>query len=286
MTGVPAGALFTTHRGQTGNEGLSPRIWDPFYRASMAPGGGQAVTPASLFDNFTNFADVSPAIAGATSGVSGGFATFQSTATTTSYARQIADEDGVIELGCGATAHHSVTVQAGGLTGGFFRIAGNRGSYLRGFEARVKVPTGTTSAVQGVFVGVAAAGNAAINFMANTTMALKDTNLIGFHFPVGSSNVIKPVWRKSGVAVVEPATETISYTPGSWIKLGFLYDSSAQPREACTFFVNNRRVAVVSQADVDALMPINQTMSPILSVKALTTTAAFLQCDFIGAYKM
>jgi hypothetical protein len=281
---TPSALLFRHHRGQSGSVGLSPRIWDHLTEASMSPSDG-GNGPLAFFEHFESFQGVVPSVSGATAGLANGFATYQDTATTASSVSQIAHEDGVVELLAGATAHHQVSAQAGGLTGAFFGIPANRGGNVRGFEARVRVPTGNTSATQGAFVGVASAGNAAVNFMANTTMALKDTNLIGFHFPVGGSNVIRPVCRKSGVAVVDTIGSVKTYVPGEWVKLGFIYNRRAQSIESLSFYVDNQLVATVTQAVVDSTYPVDALMSPILSVKSLNTTGAKLQCDWIGAYK-
>lgn len=250
----------------------------------MSPSDGGS-GPLSLFEHFGNFQGVAPAIAGAVVGLSNGFATYQDTATTTSTVTQIAHEDGVIELLAGATAHHECSIQAGGASGAFFSIPAARAGYVRGFEARVRVPAGSSSASQGAFVGVAAAGSAAADFMANTTMALKDANLIGFHFPIGASNVIRPVCRKAGVAVVDTIGSVKTYTPGDWVKLGFIYNRRAQSVESLSFYVDNVLVATVSQSVLDASYPVDALMSPILSTKTLNTTGAKFQCDWIGAYK-
>jgi hypothetical protein len=275
--------ILTSHRGQTGSEGLSPRIWDRFKRTLQSPDAGRS--PFFHLEDFGNFAEVAPAISGSTTGASGGFATFQSTATTTSTIKQTSNENGAIELLAGATAHHQVTVQAGGTAGATFMVAASRAGGVRGFEARVRVPTGSASAAQGAFVGVAAAGNAATNFLVNTTMAVKDTNLAGFHFPIGATNVIRPVCRKSGVAVVDTIGVVKTYTAGTWVKLGFLYDPQADSAEALTFYVDNVRVGYMSQTEVDASFPVGIFMSPILSVKSLDTTGAKLECDWIGSFK-
>lgn len=279
----PTALLTRQYRGQNGNAGLSPRIWDFYTEAAM--GAGEGTSPASMFEHFTNFQGVAPAISGATSGLSDGFATFQNTTTTASTATQIAHEDGVIEMLAGATAHHEVTIQAGGLSGAFFRIAANRGSSVRAFEARVRIPTGSASAAQGAFIGVAAPGNTTTNFMANTTLALRDVNIIGFHLPIGAGNAIRPVCRRAGVAVVDTIGSVHTYVPGTWVKLGFIYNRRASQSEALTFYVNNEPVAVVSQAVIDASYPVDAFMSPIMSVKTLNVTGARLQCDWIGAFK-
>lgn len=250
----------------------------------MSPSDGGS-GPLSMFEHFASFQGYAPAIAGAVTGLANGFGIYVDTATTASTVTQIAHEDGVIEMLAGATNHHECSIQAGGATGAFFSIPAARAGYVRGFEARVRVPSTHLSVNQGAFVGVATAGAAGADFLVNTTMAVKNENMIGFHFPVGATNAIRPICRKVGVAVVDTIGSVKTYTPGDWVKLGFIYNRRAQSVESLSFYVDNVLVASVTQADVDSTYPVDALMSPILAVKTLNTTGARFQCDWIGAYK-
>ena len=278
MLGLSPAALFTIHRGQRGTTGLSPRIWALLFDSILSPDGGN--DDPIQFDHFKNFSAIAPAIAGAVAGASGGYVSYQDTATTTSSIQQSSSlDEGVIDLLTGATSHHEVSIQACGGTGCNWKLPSARGGNIRAFEARVKLPAATS---QGVFVGLAAPGSAATNFMVDTTMALKDANLIGFHIPLGATNTIRPVFRKSGVAVNDSIGSVKTFTAGDWVKLGFIYNSAAQASEAFQFFVDNVKVAVLSQAEVDSILPVNAGLAPILSVKTLGAVASTLSCDWMG----
>jgi hypothetical protein len=102
--------------------------------------------------------------------------------------------------------------------------------------------------------------------------------------PIGATNVIRPVFRKNGVAINDTIGSVGTYTPGTFVKLGFVYDPNAETREALTFYVDNQRVGYLTQAQVDSIFPVGVFMSPILSVKTLNTTGGQLDCDWIGSY--
>lgn len=277
-------SFYTSHRGQTGNEGRSPRIWDLFFRSLQSPDIGRS--PFGHFEDFGNFGGVAPAISGAVAGASGGFATYTDTATTASSVTQIAHSNGVARLLAGATAHHEASMQAGGATGATWSVAASKASKVRGFEARVRVPTGLTSVNQGAFIGLVTAGNAVADFMANTTLAIKDANLVGFHMPIGAGSAVRPVFRKVGYAINDTLGVVNTYVAGTWVKLGFVYDPNADASEALTFYVNNQRVAYLTQVQVDSIFPVDALMSPIIAIKTLNTTGAQLDVDWIGSYSV
>jgi hypothetical protein len=283
MHSLNPASLYTIYRGQKGNQGLSPRLWGLLVDQALSPDIG--TEPKAMGDDFLNLAEVAPAIAGPTAGMSGGYGVFVSTATTTSSVQQIAHQDGVVELTAGGTAHHQASMQAGGNTGASWFLPGTTASDLVLFEARVRIPATFNSAGQGVFVGVAAPGNSAVNFLVNTTMAVKDTNLIGFHFPIGATNVIRPVFRKAGVAVNDSIGVVKTYTPGEWVKLGFAFNRRAQPKDWFTFYVDNKSVGSVGRDQVSSLMPVDVGLSPILCAKALGAAGAKLQCDWLATGK-
>lgn len=251
----------------------------------MAP--GRQAEPVYASREFVLFNDIAPAIAGATDFAQDGISTHLSTATTASSVKQVASETGVIELATGATAHHQITMQMGSAAGAFWAIAPNRGSNFRGFEARVAIPDGSNSAAQGVFIGMAAGGNAAANFLVNTTMALKDTDLIGFHFPIGGVNVVRPVYRKAGSAVVDAFGPIFTYTPGTFFKLGLFYKPSTRgDGNVLSWFVDNAPVFGIDSATAESTLPLGVRLTPTLSVKTSGASAAKLQCDWIDAYRI
>lgn len=282
MNSSIAAAIYSHHLGQTGAIGRSPRIFAWAAESSMAP--GRPAEPIFDTDDFIRFLDVAPAISGSLTAQANGYSIYTDTATTASSVKQVASDTGVIELANGATAHHEITMQVGSPTGAFMQIAASKASLMRGFEARVAVPAGSSSAGQGVFVGLAAGGNAAANFMADTTLVLKDTDLIGFHFPIGGTNVIRPVYRKTGVAVVDTIGVVHTYTPGTFVKLGLLYSPSGRgDGDVLSFFVNNIKVGGISQSVAEATLPLGVRMTPTLSVKG---NASKLQCDWIESFRL
>lgn len=275
-------SALTARRGQSGVDGLSPRIWDLVAEQLASPDNGRA--PYFDVEDFLRFGGVDPGIGGSTDAQSAGFQVFTATATTASSVTQIAHKQGVVEMSAGGTAHHQVVIQAGGLTGATWDLPSPKGSArLRAFEAKVRVPSGTSTANQGAFVGVAAAGSAAANFLANTTMAVKDANLIGFHLQIGAAGEVHPVWRKSGSAVVDTVGSVATATPGEWLKLGFVFYHRHGSVEAVKFLVNNKVVASITRDAVDSTFPVNELMSPIVAVKTLNSNGAKLQVDFIGS---
>lgn len=279
MFAVSPAVQYIIHHGQKGSNGGSPRIWGRLYDELLSPDRGR--NPKIDGDDFTNFAGFDPGDGGDTAASVGGFGIYADTATTGSKLVQLAADLGVVQLEAAGVAHHEVTMQVGGFTGAPFSIRPGVDS-LRAFECRIRIPSGNDSAQQGAFVGVAAAGSAANNFMANTTMALKDANLIGFHLPVGAADVIRPVWRKSGSDVVDTVGVVKTYTPGDWVKLGFLFNPLAEPRWRFQFFVDNEVVESLVPETVEDSLPKDAQMSPILSVKSLSTDGGKLDCDWIG----
>lgn len=272
-------SLFTSHRGQKGSSGLSPRIWDLKGDTMLSPDGG--TDPKIHLEDFLCFGGAKPAITGDTESVGDGYSFFTSTTTTASSVTQIADELGVVELASEVTAHSVAAMQAGGATGASFLIPKDRAGLWRGFEARVRIPVGFTSATQGAFVGLMPPGNSKVTVMANTTMALPDVGLIGFHFPIGSQNVLRPVVRKSGSAVDESAP-TIAYTPGEWVKVGLAYFHRNQAKGRLLVLVNNQVVGSYSDTQVNDALPSDVLLSPIAAVKSLSTPGGRLQVDWLG----
>lgn len=282
MNSANSAALYSHHMGQSGSVGRSPRIFASAVESAMAP--GRPASPIFESDEFVRFNDIAPAIAGPATVQANGYTAYCDTATTASSIKQVASETGVIELATGATAHHQAIMQMGGPLGAFWRIAAARASGMRGFEARVAVPV--SSAAQGAFVGLAAAGNAALAFFANTTMVLKDTDLIGFHFPIGASNVIRPVYRKTGSAVVDSIGAVHTYTAGEFVKLGILYNPTSRgDGEVLSFFVNNVKVGGVAADTAEATLPLGVNLTPTLAVKTSGASAASLRCDWLEAFR-
>lgn len=283
MDSKNSAALYSHHMGQTGSVGRSPRIFAAGVESAMAP--GRPADPIFESDEFIRFNDIAPAISGTATVQANGYTAYCDTATTASSIKQVASETGVIQLATGATAHHQAILQMGGPLGAFWRIAAARASGARAFEARVAVPG--SSAAQGVFVGLAAGGNAAVNFMANTTMVLKDTDFIGFHFPIGGTNVIRPVYRKTGVAVVDTIGVVHTYTPGAFVKLGILYNPTNRgDGEVLSFFVNNVKVGGVAADTAEATLPLDVNLTPTLAVKTSAASAASLNCDWLDVVRI
>jgi len=229
--------LFTGHRGQN-TSGLSPRLWAKVYSSVMAPDGGDRLVFVS--DDFN------AVVAGNSSTEIYSDVNYTGYIDTSNTITGLADEvGGVIALTTDATDNDEVWIQSGDDTSVLGAISDTAGSdFLTVFECRVKVSSIADDVVS-AFCGLAEEALAAADTKANDTGILADKDYIGFDCvhtnggTAGTNAAVNFVYRLSGQTAVEKIAGVHTWVADDFVKLGFIYDPSADTSKRIKVFVNN-----------------------------------------------
>jgi hypothetical protein len=104
------------------------------------------------------------------------------------------------------------------------------------FEARWKLNTITDV---GIFVGLAAEADVAVNFLADNTGDLVATaDAIGFHVLTATPTAVGTTYQKGSATKQAVETGVHTLVADTYVKTGFIYDPSRDDDNQITFFVN------------------------------------------------
>lgn len=252
---------------------ISPNIWTriPYQSIQAKRRGG--VFYYNDFEDATVYTSAT---------VQAGAKTFQDTGVTI---QGVSGDGGILEIaGADAINDDGAIEFAGGGVAGAFSISSTR---LRpvAFEARVRW---TSLAQMGGFIGLAQPGFAAAGALVDTTVALADKNLIGFHVANatgGLTDTVDAVFRKSSQAVQTPGSAVKTLEANTWYKFGFLflpYSASGGAAHKLEYFIDN--VLVASYTNIAATtFPDGQYLTPAAALKALEASEKKMQLDWVAA---
>lgn len=247
-----------------GERGLSGSIWGRFPT-------DYALTEKKLaefyFEDFTN------AQVFATTVSQNGLYTFQDSSVTV---KGVATEPSVIKITTPATTNSEGILTTGGNFAPFGRVSStDKKSFL--WEARFKVGQITNHLG---FIGVGVPGLAVTDgILTDTTGALTDNGVIGFHVAAASGSALNAVYKKNGQTAQTSLAAAATLVADTFVKVGVAYDA---PKGILEFHVNG--VAVSRVTDVSAAtFPDGVWLALYANIKALASTAATLTLDWWAA---
>lgn len=277
---LPVNALFTSHVGQAGGRGLSPRLWTKVAGQALAPDG--AAEGFVLYDDFLNFGDVAPGAGGATTGVMGGWGYYVDTTTSAASIRQLGtDPGGVVQLATPATADYEATLTSGGGRGVLGPIGGSNAK-LTIFEVRFR----TTTVTKNFFIGLTQAGVNATDGVITDAGALADIAAVGFFALEASPTTLAFGYRATGQAAQTPIASLATLAANTWYKVGFVFDPSEPSSSRLKVFLDNVQNATMLTADQigAATFPAGVNLAATVNLKN-ATAAATLDVDWVAFYQ-
>lgn len=244
MFGLLPSALFTSHRGQSGGRGLSPRLWDKAIGQMASPDG--MANAYSFFDDFNSFYPVTvTTAAGQLQPNNGYFAYIEDDATVGSIKPLPTEVGGVIKLLTSTDAadgnNHQTVLGTGGNVGTMAKISDTSGAdKLLVFEARIRLPS-VTNGDGSIFVGLGEEGlcAAATPLTDSSGHVLASKDLIGFAVFEDDNDALKFVYRKAGQTAQTVLTYGTALAADTWYKVGFVYDPKAPSSKRVSIFVDN-----------------------------------------------
>ena len=132
------------------------------------------------------------------------------------------------------------------------------------FECRWRTPS--TASVSH-FIGIAEPGRAVAGTLADSTGALVDKDMIGFHILTAAATTMNFVYRKEGETAVTAVAGVVTVAADTWYKLGFRYTAR---NKRLTAYVNGEEVGYVNLAAATTF-PTAVLMAPLWFLKAHTT---------------
>ena len=136
------------------------------------------------------------------------------------------------------------------------------------FEARVKV---SSIADMGLFVGLAAEADAAVDFLDDNSADLVSTaDCIGFHVLTASPTAVGTVYQKGGQTKQPVETGVHTLVADTYVKIGFVYDpDEAEASKRIRFYVNGAETATAVSATniAAATFPDSVNMGLMLTTK-------------------
>lgn len=178
----------------------------------------------------------------------------------------------------GTTDNEGGAVQRGGVTDAPFIIpaATVQGTSKKlWFEACIKLEL-IANDLMGVFVGLAEANSASVDFIADAGNDLADKGCIGFWHKEADGDIWDAVCQKAGADFDDIIAECATAVADTYIKLGFKYDPDAPPAKRIKFYVDGvEKSTYVGEASGDATVYLRDTtnfpgavaMSPLVAFK-------------------
>lgn len=177
---------------------------------------------------------------------------------------------GVINVATGALDNNETYIQLGTATFEPFCITNASGKPVY-FEARVK---SLQHADEAIFVGLAEAGCAAADFLADNTGVPADKDYIGFRYKTDAPTEWDFAYKKAGQAEQEAAA--VAVNADDWHTFSFYFDG------ASTIYVYIDGVLqATTHATSGATFPSGEEMSPIIAIKTGAAAARNVQVDWI-----
>lgn len=271
-------ALFTTHMGQDGGRGMSPRLWSRVNGQSLAPDG--FARGYGLCDDFVNWGS---AVAGTVINHQG-YGYYADTGDTI---KQLATEvGGVIQLATDTTDNDEVWVTTGGNTGTICKISDTAGDdKLLIAEWRVRFPQ--VSDTYNAFIGLSEEGLAAADTVSDAG-ALADKDLIGFWVDEANGDSLDFVYNKAGAGGVTTLIAGVqALTADTWYKLGFVYDPSASSSERIAVYVDNEEQSTYVTATniAAATFPDGEELAVLFGLKSGAGAIKKLDLDWFGVWQ-
>lgn len=282
LSNLPA-AIFSSHKGQAGGRGLSPRIWTHAVASGLAPDG--VLRAYGVADDFLNFGQMATS-----ANTHQGYGAYVDSSCTIK--GLASDVGGVIQFATDGTDNAEAWLTSGGNSGVLGVISDTAGSdKLMCFEARVRFTQVTND--YNVFVGLSEEGLAAANTVADdpSTAYIADKDHIGFLVNEGDGDALKFVYNKSGAGATNQTTVKITsvqaLTAATWYKIGFVYNPKADSSERIKVYVDNVENAtkVTATNIATATFPDGEELAFLAGIKAGTNAARKFDIDWWAFYQ-
>lgn len=249
MLGLHPNALFTSHVGQKGGRGLSPRLWSFVNGQAMSPDGFS--NAMQIADDFMNFGP-SMAVAanvGYYASEGGMYKSYEDNGG--SIAQLATVNGGAIKLATDNTDNDEVSIVGGCGAGAWANITPTAGSEkLTIFETRFQVAQ--IANTYNLFIGLAEAGVAASDFIGDTG-AMADKDLLGFRIAEADGDTLTFVQQNEGdgIAIATKIADVGTLVADTWYKAGFVYDPTAPASKRIrVFFDNEENATTISSTDM------------------------------------
>jgi len=237
MLGLHPNTLFTSHVGQKGGRGISPRLWSYVNGQAMSPDGFS--NAISISDDFLN---VGPSMAvaanvGYYASEGGHYKSYEDTGG--SIAQSATESGGVLVIATDDTDNDEMSFTGASGAGAWGLISPTAGSdKLTIFETRFKV--GQIGNTYNAFIGLTEAGCAASAFIGDTG-DLADKDLLGFYINEAAGNTLTFVQQNAGdgVAIATKIASAGTLVADTYYKAGFVYDPTAPSSHRIKVFVDN-----------------------------------------------
>lgn len=287
FNGLPPGSLYTTHRGQLGGRGLSPRLWARWKDTMMSPDG--ASNGYMIGDDFLQFGTIAPVNSTTTYGVINGgnlgYGAFvdSSGSGNSSIAQQADTFGGTIKMSTAAVDNTQAILQGGGGTGGILNIDDLNNPALQIFECRFKLGQ-VGNSLYDAFFGFADPGLAKTQGVFTTADALQAANnFLGFQILTAAGGTIKFIYQAANGVQQLPFTLSTALVVNTWYKVGFVYNPHSIPSRRLTVMLNNDQGTVTQSVPVPSSGPIVATPADgnVLSATQLQA-ATFPSATFLA----
>lgn len=284
MLGILPNAVFTSHLGQSGGRGLSPRLWSKANGQALSPDG--ASNGFYIADDFLSFGGTLTSTAGTYFGQGGAYLSYQTNASDT-IAQTATDYGGVIRLLGTNADEDEVYLQSGYATGAFGKISPTAGSNkLTIFEARFRVGQVANTSYN-VFLGLAEPGCMATGFI-GAEGVLADKDLIGFQVIQSDGDALRFVCQNEGdaVAISVPIASVSALAADTWYKVGFVYDPTAPASARIKVYCNNAEHGTkITATDMAAATFPDKLLSFIAGLQIEGTDDKTLDLDWWAFYQ-
>ena len=148
------------------------------------------------------------------------------------------------------------------------------------FECRVNV---SSIADMGLFVGLAAEADMAVDFLANNTAELVATaDCIGFKVLTASPTAVGTVYQKGSATRQDVETGVHTLVADTYVKLGFVYDPAEEAGKQIRYYVNGAETAtsVTATNIAAATFPDSVNMGLLATIKTGEGVAKTLTLDW------
>lgn len=156
------------------------------------------------------------------------------------------------------------------------------------FETRIRKSLVSNNSLAFI-TGLGKAGLAADNTLTDSTGALQDVDFVGFQVLNAAGGTVNFIHRKTGGSVTTPISGVATMTASTWIKLGFVYDPTADAGKRIRVYVNGAEYTAdaVTKAEVEAAaFPSAVAMNPITAcIVGSGAAAATLDTDWLFVHQ-
>lgn len=273
----PLNTIFTTHLGQAGGRGLSPRIWNHMRGQNLSPDG--LSNGFEFFDDFVNHG----AIAAAANDVSGGYAAYIDTSNTIN--ALATEPGGVVQFSTDATDNDECWLTTGGNTGVLGKISDTSGDEkLTLFECRFRVDQ-VADNEGAIFIGLAEEGLAAADTKVDNTGVMADKDFIGFNTVHADGDALRIDYKKEGETQQNVQSSVLA--ADTWYKVGMVYNPRADSSKRISFFIDNvEQSSYVTATNIAAsTFPDAEELAILIGMKNGAATACELDIDWVAFWQ-